>query len=180
MDFEKMFKDEMEDIAMKVEAGLGNREAEDVLTKDDVESIVRSVVREELAVAIKGIKEYINTVISESQGDVKNDNRGCEQRVALSNTCKPKIEYNKKVSYDVRGELCLSMTCGGWTFGANYREGKHLWAVNDVGTEYYELYPKTISFVSKIEEGYVYFTDADYNNLRICISDGKVEKVKEY
>lgn len=178
MDFEKALQDDLNDVAQKVEAGLEKVEIKDALIVEEVEKIVRSVVKEELAVAVKDIKKYISTVIIESR---KADERIVQnQKTVTNNVVKPNIECSLKVSYDVRREISLGMTCGGWTFGANRKEGMHLWAVNEDGSKYYELYPKTIGSVSKIEEGYVYFTDADYNHLRVSINDGKIEKVKDY
>lgn len=178
MDFEKMMNADMEDVAKKIEAGLKNVEEKDELTREDVENIVKAVVREELALAVKDIKKYISAVILESQEMDKSS--GQIQKIASNNVLKPNIDCSLKVTYDVRDALHRVMTCGGWIFGANEKEGRHLWAVNEDGTQYYELYPKTISCVDKIEDGYVYFHDHDYKNFRVCINDGKIEKLEEF
>lgn len=179
MDFEKVLQDDMDDVAKKVEAGLEKIDMKDAITAEEVENIVRSVVKEELAIAVKDIKKYINNIISENLN--KASSNVSRQESVSGNVIEPNIEYNKKVSYNVKAEARYKgMTCGGWTFFDNDKEGRHLWAVNEDGTKYYELYPKTISMVTKVEDGYVYFTDADYKDFRVCISDGKIEKVKGY
>lgn len=170
-----MLQDDMDEVAKRVEAGLENSDAPTSFSKEELVTMIRTVVKEELSIAVNYIKKYIGEISEVCMNNRMSNN--ATQSVVSSDGVRPSIEFSRKVAYDIRREAncALSMTCGGWTFFQNRKEGNHLWAVNENGSEYCELYPKTISRVEKIEEGYVYFTDAEYEHFRVCINSSKIE-----
>lgn len=177
MDFDKDFQNEVDMIAKNVEANFERNTNQIIFNKEELTSIIRMVVKEELQTATKDIKEYLKKTLDvRAQSNMSNEDI---KEYSAGSATKLNIKPNTKVTYNILQEsrVCSGMTCGGWTFFSNRKEGNHLWAVNEDGTEYGELYPKTISMVSKIEDGFVYFMDADYVSYRVSISSGKVERV---
>lgn len=104
----------------------------------------------DLSIAVKEVEKIVEKSIGKYMKSTSQDANVQTNESKTSHN--PKIDVKPKISYDIRREANypIGMTCGGWTFFANKKEGNHLWAVNDKGTEYCELYSKTISFVNAI------------------------------
>ena len=167
MDFEKALQKDLESVFEKVEAGLEKETVRTKVSPGELEEIVRAVVKEELKVAVKDITATMEKMLRKALNSQSSALKA--QPAAAKKESSPKPEKGKTVTYDLLEEAryTVSMTCGGWTYFANKREGDHLWAVNSDGSQGRELYPRTISRVTKIEDGYVYFRDAEYRELRV-------------
>lgn len=176
MDFDRMLKNDMDALAERVEAGFEEKEIDNSVSSEELEMVVRRIVKEELYVALKEVEKIVDKCIGKHMKNESQNNNINAFDSKNTSTVIPKIDIKPSVSYNIKSEASGGMTCGGWTFFANRKEGKHLWAVNDKGTEYCELYPKTISHVEKIEDGFVYFADTDFNRFKVNLSSGKVEK----
>lgn len=167
MDFEKALQKDLESVFEKVEAGLEKETVRTKISPGELEEMVRAVVKEELAVAVKDITVTMEKMLRKALSSQSSASK--EQPAAAKKESSPKSETGKTVTYDLLKEASCSikMTCGGWTYFANKREGNHLWAVNSDGSQGQELYPRTISHITRIEDGYVYFWDTACRELRV-------------
>ena len=164
MDFENLLNDDML-VAMKNEVDQTQKLE---MTAEELENLIRKVVKEEVNKAMNETAERLENCIVKT---LKKENKKNEI-VSIH-------EHIKKIdrqSIDVQrlARSYGSMQCGGWVFYVNEQEGKHLWKIKDDGSENQELYSKTISSVKKVEDGYVFFDDAQFNNCKMPINGGQV------